>query len=677
MVFLFLDRREALRWLGRNASITSTRCSHLWCWLMVVAIAACLCIASRSLARDRWTEAEAKSWYYDQPRMFGANYVMTYAVTPTEMWQADPTIPGANTFDINAVRNELNKARDTGFNTLRVTLSYEVWKADRNGFMSRLNQFITESAARGIRPTLIFWDDVNFTTNPSVQFREPYLGRQADPVPGMHNSQWTGTGGAAVRNNPGNWALSRTSSLPGAGAKQYIQDIIGTYATDNRVLMWNGYNEPSGSSALVQATAAWAREMNPIQPISFDAWGGGLDGVAIGESDVISYHNYSGPPGVTDGLKGMLRTGRPVILTEWMARTFGSTIPDVLPDLQEMGVASYNWGLVNGDQQTHWPWGSPPQTQTTEPPLWFHDLYRRDGTPYKSAEIALYQHYRLQDTVLRSADSRMVAVANPSFEADQLPNVPDSLAYRQFQGWTIKHEAGNWVGGTIVPDTWHFSEPIPDGKQAMFAVDLEVGQTLAETVRANTYYVLKVDIGHRAQRDLPDYDINLYAGGTKLQPLTVGLSNPVETQWTDASKIYQVLAGSPLVGTPLEIRLSSPGYETFFDNVRLIAVDSLHEIGLTSDLNMDGAITAADWAIFVANSYVDLRGYSPAQKFLHGDIDQDGDSDLDDFHIFKSDFIAANGVAAFNALYSVPEPTFSVAAIAILWPLLARRQRPR
>jgi HpiC1 cyclase/Cellulase (glycosyl hydrolase family 5) len=614
-------------------------------------------------ARDRWTKAEAQSWYHDQPRLFGANYVMTYAVTPTEMWQADTSVPDANTFDINAIRSEFDIAQQTGFNTLRTTLSYEVWKADRDGFMNRLEQVIDAAAVRGIRPTLIFWDDVNFTHNENVPFREPYLGPQADPVPGMHNSQWTGTGGAAVRDNSANWELPRTSSEPGAGAKEYIQEIIGTYANDNRVLMWNCFNEPGGASGgLVHATADWAREMDPIQPISFDVWGG-IDNTAMSESDVISYHNYSGPPGVTNGVKQMLATGRPVFLTEWMARTFGSTIPDVLPDLQELGVASYNWGLVNGDQQTHWPWGSPPQTETTEPPLWFHDLYRRDGTPYKPEEIQLYQHYRLQDTVLRSADSRLVAIENPSFEADDLGGVPDAHTDRQFQGWSIIHESGDWVGGTIVPDTWHFTEPVPDGTQAMFAVDIEIGQVLNETLQAGTYYVLQVDVGHRVQRTLPEYDINLYAGGVELAPLTVGLSNPVEGQWTDASKIYQVADGDPLAGSQLEIRLSSPGYETFFDNVRLIAVDSLQEIGQTSDLNLDGVVTVADWRLFITNSYADLSGYSPAQKFLHGDLDRDGDNDFDDFRIFKSDFIAANGETAFEALLVTPEPASIVLAL--------------
>ena len=646
----------------------------------IAGVACLVAIAGSAIARDRWTEAAAYSWYSDQPRMFGANYVMTYAATPTEMWQADPSIPDANTFDLNAIRNELDIAHETGFNTLRTTLSYEVWKADRAGFMNRLGQFIDAAATRGIRPTLIFWDDVNFTLNPNVPYREPYLGPQADPVPGMHNSQWTGTGGPVVRHNPQNWELPRTSPLPGAGAKEYIQDIVGTYASDDRVLMWNLYNEPGGDGApaLVQATADWARAMNPIQPLSFDIWGGASDGVAARESDVFSYHNYSAPASTIAGVKNLQRSGRPVILTEWMARTFGSTIPDILPDLQEMGVASYNWGLVNGDQQTHWPWGSPPQTDTTEPPLWFHDLYRRDGTPYKPEEIALYQHYRLQDTVLRSADSHLVPIQNPSFEADDLGGVPDALVHRQFQGWTIVHEEGDWVGGTIVPDTWHFTEPVPDGTQAMFAVDIEVGQVLSETLQAGTYYVLQVDVGHRAQRSLPAYDVNLYAGGVELAPLTVGLSNPVEGQWTDASKIYQVAAGDPLAGSLLEIRLSSPGYETFFDNVRLIAVDSLVEIGQTSDLNMDGVVTAADWSLFVANSYADLSGYSPAQKFLHGDLDRDGDNDFDDFLIFKNDFIATNGAAAFAKSLAAPEPaSITLTLLATLLASATRRVRQR
>ncbi|WP_146444729.1 cellulase family glycosylhydrolase [Botrimarina colliarenosi] len=622
-------------------------------------------------ARDRWTEAEAWSWYSDQPRLFGANYVMTYAATPTEMWQADAGTPGANTFDMAAIENELDIAQQTGFNTLRVTLSYEVWRDDRAGFMDRLDQFVTAADARGIRPSFIFWDDVNFTTNPDVPTRQPYLGEQADPVPGMHNSQWTGTGGLAVHENPGNWTLPPTDPSPGSGSRDYVQDIVGAYATDDRVLMWNAYNEPvnggqslDSTNQLIHATAEWAREVNPVQPISFDMWGTAADTASLAESDVVSFHIYAGPEATIREVAAVAdRTKRPVFLTEWMARTYGSTLPDILPELMDRGVAAYNWGLVNGDQQTQWPWGSPPQTDTTEPSLWFHDLYRRDGTAYLSSEIEMYQHYRLRDDVLRSVDSRMVEVQNPGFEDNDLGGVPDAHTDRVFDGWTVTRDPGGWVGGTIVPDTWHFNEQVPEGDQAMFALDIEVGQQLAETLAAETFYVLEVAIGHRVDRVLPDYDFSLLAGGVELTPLTEAFSNPIEGAWTDASRIYRVEAGDVLVGLPLEIRLSSAGAETFFDDVRLIAVESLQPIGVTSDLDMDGEITRADWLIFAAHTYADLSGMTPAGRFLAGDLDGDGDNDYRDFLIFKSDFVAAHGVEAFGLMLRVPEPS-SVALIA-------------
>ncbi len=637
------------------------------------------------VARQRWTEAEAWSWYSDQPRLFGANYVMTYAATPTEMWQADASTPGANTFDLAAIENELDIAQSTGFNTLRVTLSYEVWRADPSGFMSRLDEFISAADARGIRPTLIFWDDVNFTTNPNVPTRRPYLGPQADPVPGMHNSQWTGTGGTVVHQNAANWNLPPSDPAPGAGTRDYVQGVIGAYANDRRVLMWNAYNEPANggqsvetTNTLIRATAEWAREMNPIQPVSFDVWGSGADATAWSESDVISYHIYAGPEATIREVASIAdRSQRPVFLTEWMARTFGSTIPDILPELMDRGVAAYNWGLVNGDQQTHWAWGSPPQSSDPEPDLWFHDLYRRDGQPYLQSEIDMYRHYRLRDDVLRSVDSRRVIIENPSFEADDLGDVPDAHTDRVFAGWEVTRDPGGWVGGTIVPDTWHFKEQLPDGDQAMFALDIEVGRQLAETLAADTYYVLEVAVGHRVDRELPDYDFTLLAGGIELSLLTEAFSNPLEGTWTDASRIYRVDAGSPLVGEHLEIRLNSTAAETFFDNVRLTAVESLQPIGVTSDLDRDGQITRADWLLFTAHTYADLSGLTPAARFLAGDLD--GDNDYRDFLIFKSDYIAANGAEAFAAMLRVPEPGAFVMALVAVAASLRRRviRQPR
>jgi hypothetical protein len=42
-----------------------------------------------------------------------------------------------------------------------------------------------------------------------------------------------------------------------------------------------------------------------------------------------------------------------------------------------------NWGLVQGKAQTHLPWDSWQQPYTNrEPSIWFHEVFRTNGTPY-------------------------------------------------------------------------------------------------------------------------------------------------------------------------------------------------------------------------------------------------------------------------------------------------------
>jgi hypothetical protein len=77
-----------------------------------------------------------------------------------------------------------------------------------------------------------------------------------------------------------------------------------------------------------------------------------------------------------------------------------------------------------------------------------------------------------------------------------------------------------------------------------------------------------------------------------------------------------------------------------------------------SDLNGDGSINTADWAIFLANNFTSLAGLSPAVAYRRGDLDFDLDNDFNDYLVFRNDYIAANGAGAFLALTeSVPEPS--------------------
>jgi hypothetical protein len=83
-----------------------------------------------------------------------------------------------------------------------------------------------------------------------------------------------------------------------------------------------------------------------------------------------------------------------------------------------------------------------------------------------------------------------------------------------------------------------------------------------------------------------------------------------------------------------------------------------------SDLNTDGVINVTDWTLYFPNLLSDLNSLTDVGQALAGDLDADGDNDVNDFSIFKSDFDAANGAGAFNAmLANVPEPSAIVMAL--------------
>src|SRR5690606_24006402 len=73
--------------------------------------------------------------------------------------------------------------------------------------------------------------------------------------------------------------------------------------------------------------------------------------------------------------------------TEYMARPLGSTFDPIMGYFKEQKVGAYNWGFVSGKSQTIFPWDSWDKEYTDEPPLWFHDIFREDGTPYKQEEV--------------------------------------------------------------------------------------------------------------------------------------------------------------------------------------------------------------------------------------------------------------------------------------------------
>jgi hypothetical protein len=71
-----------------------------------------------------------------------------------------------------------------------------------------------------------------------------------------------------------------------------------------------------------------------------------------------------------------------------MARHNNSTFQSILPLLKKEKIGAINWGLVSGKTNTIFGWNDP-RPEGDEPELWFHDIYRADGTPYMKEETEL------------------------------------------------------------------------------------------------------------------------------------------------------------------------------------------------------------------------------------------------------------------------------------------------
>jgi len=351
-----------------------------------------LCGTAAEPQSSRWPEQKASAWYAQQPWLVGSNYTPKSAINQLEMWQEA-------TFNPDEIDQELAWAESLGMNTMRVFLHDLLWQQDAAGFQKRIDSFLTIASRHHIRPMFVLFD--------SCWDPLPHLGPQHPPIPGVHNSGWVQSPGAA--------ALADPTQVPRLRA--YVQGVIGAFAKDDRILAWDVWNEPGADNAgsyakqeLKEKTArvipllpqvfAWAREANPTQPLTsgvccVDTSPDGanlpeIQQIQLRESDVVTFHNYSWPEYFKQEIAWLKKYNRPVICTEYMARSVGSTFDTILPIAKQEHVGAINWGFVAGKTQTNLPWESWEHPYILgQPPVWFHEVLRPDGTPYRQAEADL------------------------------------------------------------------------------------------------------------------------------------------------------------------------------------------------------------------------------------------------------------------------------------------------
>ncbi|MFO0892362.1 MAG: cellulase family glycosylhydrolase [Isosphaeraceae bacterium] len=350
--------------------------------------------------RGVWSQTEAASWARSHPWLVGCNFIPSTAINQLEMWQAD-------TFDPSTIDRELGWAEGLGFNSVRVFLHHLPWESDRQGFLDRIGQFLAIAERHKIGVMFVLLDGV---WDPF-----PHAGKQHAPIPGLHNSGWVQSPGLVILRNP-----DRHDEL-----KDYVTGVIGHFRADRRIDAWDLFNEPENPNrssygrlepankpelalALLKKEFAWARSVSPTQPLTAGAWTGDLtdprklspiNRLMLEQSDVISFHNYKPIDEMRRDVEALRRYGRPILCTEYMARPAGSRFDPVLGYLRSQRVGAYNWGFVAGKSQTVYPWDSWKKPYPAEPPVWFHDIFRPDGTPFDRREV----DYIRGQTTLRKA----------------------------------------------------------------------------------------------------------------------------------------------------------------------------------------------------------------------------------------------------------------------------------
>jgi endo-1,4-beta-mannosidase len=288
------------------------------------------------------------------------------------MWQAA-------TFDPETIDRELGYAQSIGFNAMRVFLHHVAWQEDKEGFKNRMKEYLSIADKHHIGTIFVIFDDCWNDTY--------HAGKQPAPKTGIHNSGWL--------RDPG--SLYHTEPLLGDTLERYVKDILTTFKNDKRILLWDLYNEPGNSGngnksmPLLKKEFSWARQVNPHQPLSAGVWSDklvDLNVYQLANSDVITYHNYDKEPEHAKTIDSLKAYGKPLICTEYMARTRGSLFANIMPLLKKENVGAINWGLVAGKTNTMYAWDTP-MPNGDEPKVWFHDIFRPDGTPYSEDEIKL------------------------------------------------------------------------------------------------------------------------------------------------------------------------------------------------------------------------------------------------------------------------------------------------
>ncbi len=346
--------------------------------------------------KTRWTEQQVWDWYNALPWLRGCNFIGSDCAGRIDMWQSYGSKQHMETAD-----KELALAEKIGFNTIRIIVEFDVWAQEHDAFMDNLESYLTLAAKHRQSVMVCLAHEAVMCRN--VPYTYKPLGKQFC-APGFHQGRLPLS--AEEKAKTPIHALQREETR-----EKYlsmVKEIVTKYAQDNRVLVWNVYNEPGigvGEKcvSLLNLMFEAVRSCDPMQPLCADVWtedDSEKRKAAIALSDVISYHNYQPIEKMVPQLEKIMGEGRPVLMTEWLNRINKCDVREIYPLLYMLRIGSYCWGFVVGKTQTNEPWDSLWEEYEQNPDLckcdftkWQHDLFRPNLRPYDPREMDILLKY--------------------------------------------------------------------------------------------------------------------------------------------------------------------------------------------------------------------------------------------------------------------------------------------
>jgi len=284
------------------------------------------CMAAGAAEANEKVQLKPEWWKGDDFAWIrGANYVPSYAGNDVEQWLD---------YKPDVVERELELATRLRLSTLRVWLQYFDYEVDRKKFLANLEDFLSRCEKHGIRLMLVLFDGC-FGADPSLD------------APG-----WVASPGP-VRMQKEYWPK----------LEKYVDEVVGAYVGDPRILFWDVMNEPSSLGTpeiLKDPEAAWkfarafcdyVRKADRTHPATVGVGNHAHIPYVLDHVDVVTFHSYQSFEKtfrMDIAAARRLCGGKAMVITETTPSDMGQDPEMTFRVLKDEKIGWYFWHLVMG-----------------------------------------------------------------------------------------------------------------------------------------------------------------------------------------------------------------------------------------------------------------------------------------------------------------------------------------